>query len=284
MSKASKSAVAAYLQFLPADQAGGPPADFDFRVPAAGGERPPTREIEIRDARDNEDLGLHTSGFERVHAPSAVADFYDHEVVMSTYYEECKALARKLTGAHTTFTYDHIIREPDGQLSAGGADGSQQRSGPEAGGGFIGGVHMDYTDNTTWDRYLGLHGETVPDAEHVYALNFWRPISSSVDDNPLAVCDARTVSEAELQEVTVYGYGASNYSWYDIGIETFNVSASQKHRWYYYPGMTPEDVLIIKSFDSAGVIGRTCPHGSFAHPEPRGIARRSIELRVLCFC
>jgi len=48
--------------------------------------------------------------------------------------------------------------------------------------------------------------------------------------------------------------------------------------------MTPDDVLVIKSFDSEGVIGRTCPHASFAHPNPQGIPRHSIELRVLCFC
>ncbi len=41
-----------------------------------------------------------------------------------------------------------------------------------------------------------------------------------------------------------------------------------RQRWYYYPGMTPDDVLVIKSFDSEGVIGNTCPHASFAHPNP----------------
>lgn len=279
------NAVSAQLQFIAADQTGDAPYDYDLRLPAApGGQHVPKVEVQVRDARAHKDLGLKTSGFELVHAPSAVVDFYEHESVMATYYEESKALAKKLTGAHTAFTFDHIIREPDGQLSAGGTDGSQRRSGSKAGGGYINSVHMDYTDNTTWDRYLSLHGEVVPQAEHVYALNFWRPISDTVDDHPLAVCDARTVSQADLQEVNVFGYGASNYSWYDIGIETFSVAASDRHCWYYYPGMTPDEVLIIKSYDSAGVVGTTCPHGSFAHPDPQGIARRSIELRVLCFC
>ena len=48
--------------------------------------------------------------------------------------------------------------------------------------------------------------------------------------------------------------------------------------------MTPDEVLVIKSFDSDGVVGNTCPHASFAHPNPKGEPRRSIELRVLCFC
>ena len=190
-----------------------------------------------------------------------------------------------LTGARTTFTYDHIIREPGKQWVGNARDASFRECGVESGGGYIGNVHMDYTDRTTWDQYLGLHGEQVPDhASHVYALNFWRPLSPSVDDNPLAVCDARTVSERDLLEVDVYGYGADNYSWHDIGIETFSVSASEQQRWFYYSGMTPDDVLVIKSYDSDGVIGTTCPHASFPHPDPQGIPRRSIELRVLCFC
>lgn len=275
--------ISAQMNFLPASLTGGPVQHVDMRAPDGSGSAVAT-EVSVRDARAAPDIGLHASGFELVHAPSTVTDFYDHEDVMATYYAECKALAQQLTGAHTTFTFDHIIREPGVQYSAGGTDGTQRQTGADRGGGYIGSVHMDYTDNTTWERYLGLHGQTVPQADRVYALNFWRPLSASVDDHPLAVCDARTVRSEDLQESLIYGYGAANYSWHDIGIETFSVSAADRHRWYYYPGMTPDDVLVIKSYDSAGVIGKTCPHASFDHPQPKGVPRRSIELRVLCFC
>lgn len=278
------SAVRGELYFISSEDTGGPVQSYDLRTPSQRGDRPPQTSLEIADAHSASNLGLHDSGFELVHAPTKVKDFYDHHDVMATYYDECKQLAAELTGAHTTFTYDHIIRESEAQLSAGGIDGNQYRTGTQGGGGYINSVHMDYTDNTTWDRYLAKHGEVAPTADRVYALNFWRPISDSVDDNPLAVCDARTVRPDDLQEVVVYGYGAANYSWHEIGIETFSVAHSEQQAWYYYPGMTPDDVLIIKSYDSSGVIGTTCPHGSFAHPSPTGIARKSIELRVLCFC
>lgn len=287
----ASGSVNAHLQFLPPEATGGPVQSLDLRLATPSQPKaqpaptpPPPTLLQIDNARLHDDLGIHSSGFELFHAPSAVDDFYAHEEVMRTYYNECKALAAQLTGAHTTFTFDHIIREPGSQLSAGGTDGSVQRTGAQAGGGYINSVHMDYTDNTTWEDYLALHNQTVPAAQHVYALNFWRPVSSNVDDQPLAVCDARTVRATDLQEVNVYGYGAPNYSWYDIGIETFSVAPSPQHRWYYYPAMTPEEVLVIKSYDSRGVIGTTAPHGSFTHPQPTGVARRSIELRVLCFC
>jgi hypothetical protein len=281
------NAVAAQLHFLPSSSARGPVRHVDLRSPSDGPADVALTEVTVMDARDHPDPGLHTSGFELLLAPSTVADFYDCDLVMGTYYDECRAIARDLTGAHTTFTFDHIIREPGLQYSGGGTDGTLRKSGVERGGGYIGSVHMDYTDNTTWHRYLALHGERVPEgAGRVYALNFWRPLSPSVDDHPLALCDARTVRREDLQETVVYGYGAKSYSWHDLGIETFSVSASAHQQWYYYPGMTPDDVLIIKSlsFDSQGVIGNTCPHASFAHPDPKGEPRRSIELRVLCFC
>ncbi len=277
--------VPAQLHFLPAANAGGPTRHVDLRTPACGPASVGATEVAVMNAREHDDLSLHTSGFELVRSPSAVTDFYNCKLVMGTYYDECKSIAQKLTGAHTTFTFDHIIRGPGVQFSCGGIDGSQKKTGPDRGGGYISSVHMDYTDNTTWDRYLALHGARVPEAaSRVYALNFWRPLSPTVDDNPLAVCDARTVRAQDLQETHVFGYGAENYSWHDIGIETFSVCASERHRWYYYPGMTPDDALVIKSFDSAGVIGTTCPHGSFVHPNPKGEPRHSIELRVLCFC
>ncbi len=277
--------VAATLYFLPSSQTGGPTRKSDLRQPnlsAASTLEPVT--VDIADARTANNIGVHESGFELLNAPSAVKDFADCDEVMAIYYEECKALAAKLTGATATFTFDHIIREKGSQYSGGGTDGSMQRSGVERGGGYISSVHMDYTDNTTWQDYLAVHGEQVPqDYSRVYALNFWRPLSASVDDQPLAVCDARTVDVDDLQEVVIYGYGAENYSWHNIGIETFSVAANQQQQWYYYPGMAPADVLVIKSFDSAGVVGNTCPHGSFTHPTQNGVQRRSIELRVLCF-
>ncbi len=191
MNNTVAASVYAQMHFLPSSQTGGPVRRVDLRTPAEGPSSVEATEVAVMNAHEHAGLGLHASGFELVRSQSAVTDFYDCDLVMATYYDECKAIAQKLTGAHTTFTYDHIIREPGLQLSGGGTDRSQRKTGVEHGGGYIGSVHMDYTDNTTWDRYLALHGERVPEgASRVYALNFWRPLSPSVDDHPLAVWTA----------------------------------------------------------------------------------------------
>ena len=278
------------ISYFPAD--GGDitthaPRAYDMRDPATSGEYgSQVAATVIRDARCEDDTGLETSGFELLRRPTAVTDFLDHEEVMGVYYEECKALARELTGASHAYTFDHLIREPGRQISGGGTDGRPGTTGPEQGGGYIGTAHMDYADNSVWSDYLAVHGERPPEsASRTLSLNFWRGLSPVVDDYPLAVCDARSVRERDLFETIVYGYGASNYSWHEIGIDTYSVKYSPAQRWFYYPRMTPDEVLVIKAYDSAGVIGNACPHSAFANPlaDPDGPARRSIELRVLCF-
>ena len=263
------------------------PRAFDMRDPATVGEYGSRVEATvIRDARREADTGLEASGFELFRRPTAVTDFLDHEEVMRVYYEECKAFARELTGASLAYTFDHLIREPGRQISGGGTDGRPTTTGVEQGGGYIGTAHMDYTDNSEWAPYLAVHGERPPESpSRTISLNFWRGLSPVVDDHPLAVCDARSVRETDLFETKVYGYGASNYSWHDIGIDTYSVKHSPEQRWFYYPRMTPDEVLVFKAYDSRVVIGSACPHGAFANPlaDPASPPRRSIELRVLCF-
>lgn len=267
------------------------PTTMDMRAPQRRSNGySETHSTPIYDARAalvaGADLGIETSGFEVFRAPTAVTDWFNTEHVTRVYHEECKALARSILGAEHTFTWDHLIREPEKQTVCGGIDGSTHVTGPRAGGGYIGAVHMDYTIHSTWHEYLNLHGVDEPQgASRVVALNFWRPIFDVVEDHPLAVCDARSVDRENLQEVVVYGYGAENYSWHDIGISTYSVKASDRQRWYYYPRMACDEVLVIKSYDSRGVIGGTCPHASFEIPESSNTAssRRSVELRVLCY-
>lgn len=64
---------------------------------------------------------------------------------------------------------------------------------------------------------------------------------------------------------------------------TFN----PEHKWYYASGMTPDEVLLIRIFDSNnaadGTKQRTL-HSAFTHPEfVGGEARESIETRCLIF-
>jgi hypothetical protein len=265
------------------------PLDIDLRKvdPGSGGTMTELVECTISDARHAPVApSLDSTGYTLVHRPSAVRDWYDSREVIDTYYEECRELARELTGASHVFTFDHIIREPGRQIGGGGTAQQDVVTTQEAGGGYVSGVHMDYSDRATWADYLALHGHTEPaGADRVVVLNFWRPLFGSPDRAPLALCDARTVTADDLLETTLYGYGHEGYSWHDIGISVFQVAASPSQRWSYFSGMSPDEVLLMKTYDTLGVIGRGCPHAAFSNPAapPGTPERHSIELRVLCF-
>lgn len=293
MDKATPS-VKATLGFISRDaltraRAAGP-RTVDLRAPGAAAPLSIERvECTINDARNGvADLGLERSGFALFERPSAVRDWFDVHEVMNTYYAECKAIARELTGATHAYTFDHLIREPGKQTAGGGLNpaGGATVTGTEQGGGYVGGAHMDYTENSVWAEYLALHGVREPrDPERVLNLNFWRPLRDVVEGNPLALCDARTVRADDLLETMIFGYGDEGYSWHKIGVSVYNVAYSPEHRWYYHPRMTPDEVLIFRTYDSQGVIGTSPPHASFANPAAPAAAapRRSIELRVVCY-
>ena len=141
------------IAFLPSgagDITTHPPHIYDYRKSDAerGSLGAEVENTTIFNARQTDDLGLERSGFELVKSSSSVSDFMDNEEVMTVYYEECKEIARKLTGATVTFTYDHLIREPGRQISGGGTDGKTQITGAESGGGYIGFAPVSYTHLT----------------------------------------------------------------------------------------------------------------------------------------
>ncbi len=67
-------------------------------------------------------------------------------------------------------------------------------------------------------------------------------------------------------------------------IYTFRSNAEQ--RWYYYPLMHPDEVLLLKCYDSeTDGRARFVAHTSFEDPTslPDAPARKSIEVRTIAF-
>jgi hypothetical protein len=79
--------------------------------------------------------------------------------------------------------------------------------------------------------------------DRVRFINIWRPISPApVEDCPLALCDFRTVDPSDLVAMDiVYPHFTD---------EAYEVKYNPSHRWFYKRGMTQEDVIVFKLFDS----------------------------------
>ena len=73
--------------------------------------------------------------------------------------------------------------------------------------------------------------------------SIWRPISPvPVEDCPLALCDFRTVDWDDLVPMDiVYPHFVD---------EAYEVKYNPSHRWFYKKGMTQEDVIVFKLYDS----------------------------------
>ena len=120
-------------------------------------------------------------------------------------------------------------------------------------------------------------------------INVWRPIAP-IRREPFAVCDASTVAEEDLvgrrahlpkNAKTQFANASSGKSF-----EIWGTFANPKHKWYYQSNMTPEEVMLVKCYDSKkDGRARRCPHSAFVDPKTKDDPkpRESIEVRCLVF-
>jgi hypothetical protein len=104
----------------------------------------------------------------------------------------------------------------------------------------------------------------------------WRPIKTIYKD-PLAVADAHSVPEDDLVGAALIYPNRRG--------ETFAVKPSPNHRWYFKYAQRPDEVTLIKCFDTIkDGRARRVPHSAFTNPsEEDKDPRESIEVRALVF-
>jgi len=264
--------VQTHLNYLSADTVGVP---YNYvEEPPAGVPRTnileDKREVVVHNARGKEDsIGLDKTGFQFIKHVSAEKDFLDEEKIKDVYYKEVEELLKKQTGAKRIFIFDHTIRRPQ---PPGASEYS--RRGP------VKRVHIDQTYAASAERvrlHLGEDAERLLKSR-VRLINVWRPIQNPVAHNPLAVANFFSLDrEKDLvstRHIYPYREGA-----------TFSVRYNPNHEWYYLADQTPEEVTLIKCFDSDEDKARLTPHSAFVDPTSPSSApdRQSIEVRALVF-
>ena len=240
-------------------------------TPARSGKVNVVDGVVIRNARPFQDiLSLAAEGFELHVHDSAVRDFYDDDEIHDIYYVEIEELLKDATGAEKVVIFDHTIRSVP-KFKAG-VRGMREP---------VRFVHNDYTA-TSGRRRVRDHLDAVEAEERLkrrfLEVNVWRPITGPLEEAPLAVCDARTISQEDLI--------ATDLIYPDKVGETYSFSYSPAHRWYYFPKMQRHEALLIKCFDSDETsISRFTAHTAFDDPmTPRSaLPRESIEVRALVF-
>jgi hypothetical protein len=216
-------------------------------------------------------LSLDEEGFELRRLESAVQDLYDDDAIEKVYYPEIEALLREGTGAGRVVIFD-VTRRSDGGSGAQNRDGLR---GPATR------VHVDYTEKSGPQRVRDLLGEAeaarlAAAGARIIQINVWRPIRGPVARSPLALADAASIRPEDLT--------ATDQVFPDRVGEIYHLAYNPSQRWYYAPAMTPDEVLLIKGWDSLDDgRARFTPHGAFELPDtPEGApARESIEVRTL---
>jgi len=223
--------------------------------------------VPIYDARPLTDsLSLEVQGFVLRRRATAVLNFYDQGEIRSVYYAEVEQLVKEVTGAARAVAFEHDVR--CAAMARRGVTGVREP---------VRVVHDDYTAKSSPERvrlYVPDDAERLLQSRYEL-INVWRPISGPVEEMPLAVCDARSIEEMDVVP-TEEG----------VKHEVYLFHFNPGHRWFYFPNMERDEVLLFKCFDSVSDGGaKLTAHSAFDDPTtPSGARpRESIEVRTLAF-
>ena len=228
--------------------------------------------VDIRDVRPvAAAMSLEHEGFQLLDAPTSVTDFADEDAIRTRYYSEAISLLKEQTGASRVVVFDHTIRRRVPGV-VGRVKGAPRQPVPR--------VHNDYTVKSGPQRVRDLLGDEADGLlkKRFAVINVWRPIRGPVYDAPLAIIDASSVAEGDLV--------ATDLIYPDRTGEIYYVKFNPRHKWFYAPAMSRNEVLLIKCYDSVDDgRARFVPHSAFVDPTtPVDVPpRESIELRTLVF-
>jgi hypothetical protein len=219
--------------------------------------------VPIHDARVLRDaLSLDREGFELRRLQTAVRNFYDAEEVRAVFYPEIETLLKNATGASRAVAFEHDVR-----VSRGDRPSGSRAPVPI--------VHDDYTEVSTPGRirlYLPDDSEALLQGRYGI-INLWHPITGPVLESPLAVCEAGSIDPSDLIPTTT-----------GVKHEVYQLRFRPAHRWFYFPQMRTDEILLFKCYDSVrDGRARFTAHTAFDDPStpPDAPRRESIEVRAL---
>lgn len=286
-------AVQTSLNYWPADG----PAKRELVLGTVGAYRRPIdrRSVSIQDVRGREGaytLDIH--GFQFInHASPHVASF--NEAVVKTYmYPEAEEILKSATGATRAHVFSHIARtapyeKVEAMVHSTDADTKATSLMVPARH-----VHVDQSEAGAFE--VLKDNMTPEEAERLgktrwAIINIWRPLKP-VPRDPLAVSDARSFSDDDLLEIYGRVPGKEQKKDYDAatkgsGFGMLYGKYAPDQKWYYMSDMKPDQVVLIKCYDSKkdGKTSRRTPHTAFVDPRTQNVeeARQSLELRCLVF-
>ncbi len=179
-------------------------------------------------------------------------------------------LVIEATGCAKVIVFDHTVRIGDEAKQAAHKVRAPVRI-----------VHNDFTLDSAPQRVRDLLPADEAEArlaKRYGSINVWRPLSGPVENDPLVICGWRSLAQGDMIRTERH--------YKDRVGAVYNVAYNADQRWYYFPRMETEEVVVLKCFDSeTDGTARWTAHGSFENPNAPADAppRESIEIRTLYF-
>ncbi|PHS73352.1 MAG: methyltransferase [Cycloclasticus sp.] len=217
-------------------------------------------------------FSLDLEGFRLAKHPTAVKNFLNDDEVSDIYENELIELLKKQTGAQQVEVFDHTRRSTSSKTRLE----KKLREGV-----FL--VHNDYSSNSGIQRlkdYLAENPEVTTDVlkKQFAIVNVWRSMAGVVKNHTLALCDATSLGPNDLVSIKRKSDNREG----EIQFAFFN----EAQRWFYFPELNADEVLIFKTFDSqTDGRARFTPHTAFSNKnsDDDDFIRESIESRCFLF-
>ena len=219
-------------------------------------------------------LSVDKEGFSLHDFKTAFDEWDDDVAVANPFYAEVVEFLKKTQGAKRVLVFDHTIRSKTNAAKKLTQETKTSQRAP------VTLVHCDYTAESGPLRVKQLLGDEADDllSRRVAFFNVWKPIRRTVEEHPLAMCDVTSSPPDDFFKL--------HLRYRDRNGENYVMRHNPHHKWWYFPNMTPDKVIVLKTFDSeTDGRARFVGHSAFQDPTSPDDApfRESVEIRTIAF-
>jgi hypothetical protein len=238
-------------------------------------------DVVIRNAREAGPFTLDAHGFELGHHQTDVTDWEANYGPDTPYAAQVCDVVSAMCGADMVVPMGGMVR------CSGLTSATVQPPAAEA--------HVDFTTKSARKLAEMIYRARRPEGagyDRFICFSLWRCLSEAPQDMPLALCEGGSVRDDEgthntKVDVDVLPEGEAMFA--EVPGEEDMMAAtifhhSPDHRWWYYPDMTPDEVIFIKFHDSDHSCAWRAPHTAFRDTSrPNAQERRSMEYRGVAY-
>jgi hypothetical protein len=196
-------------------------------------------------------------------------DLLKQSDALRAYWAETIPLIRKLSGARdvlplhaSTVRYSPALRNDKAMTPAGWP-------------------HVDYDtpeSEVQLKETIELNGADPAPFSRYVMYQCWQVLSLPPQDFPLAMCDGRTVKPEDIVPIEYHMKTPER----DVTYQSSGARFSPRHDWWYFPDMTPQELLVFIGFDSAlGDDFKTLHVAIADETHERAVPRISLETRYI---